>query len=169
MTSQANTPKLQRRTIRSSNFPTFTSKKYFWGTYRRKIINIYCPLVTEKSTNPRVKLSCPCLGKPRHGLIESNTTLREGRGNPIHMGSRFNINLFKSIKIRDIEISLFCKEIEISLFEIEISLFLIEISLFQMEISLFIQNRDISNFNRDISIRIRDISIYSEIEISLFK
>ena len=52
----------------SSNFPTFTSEKYLFGTYRRKIINIYCPLVTEKSTNPRVKLTCPCLGKPRHGL-----------------------------------------------------------------------------------------------------
>ena len=51
----------------SSNFPTFTSKKYLFGTYRRKIIYIYCPLVTEKSTNPRVKLTCPCLGKPRHG------------------------------------------------------------------------------------------------------
>ena len=34
----------------SSNFPTFTSKKYLFWTYRRKIINIYCPLVTEKST-----------------------------------------------------------------------------------------------------------------------
>ena len=52
----------------SSNFPTFTSEKYLFGTYRRKLINIYCPLVTEKSTNPRVKLTCPCLGKPRHGL-----------------------------------------------------------------------------------------------------
>ena len=27
----------------SSNFPTFTSEKYLFGTYRRKIINIYCP------------------------------------------------------------------------------------------------------------------------------
>ena len=52
----------------SPNFPTFTSEKYLFGTYRRKIINIFCPLVTEKSTNPRVKLTCPCLGKPRHGL-----------------------------------------------------------------------------------------------------
>ena len=49
----------------SSNFPTFTSEKYLFGTYNRKIINIYCPLVTAKSTNPRVKITCPCLGKPR--------------------------------------------------------------------------------------------------------
>ena len=39
----------------SSNFPTFTSEKYLYETYRRKIIIIYCPLVTEKSTNPQVK------------------------------------------------------------------------------------------------------------------
>ena len=57
----------------SSNFPTFTSEKYLFGTYRRKIIDIYCPLVTEKSTNPRVKLTCPCLGKPRHGLSKFDT------------------------------------------------------------------------------------------------
>ena len=41
----------------SFNFPTFRSEKYLFGTYRRKIINIYCPLVTEKSTNPRVELT----------------------------------------------------------------------------------------------------------------
>ena len=42
----------------SSNFPTFTSEKYLFGAYRRKIIKLYCPLVTEKSTNPRVKWTC---------------------------------------------------------------------------------------------------------------
>ena len=68
MTSQANMPKRQRVRLDSSNFSTFTSEKYLLQTYRRKIINIYCPLVIEKSTNPRVKLTCPCLGKPRHGL-----------------------------------------------------------------------------------------------------
>ena len=68
MTSKANTPKRQRRRLHSSNFPTLLSEKYLFGTYRRKIINIYCPLVTEKSTNPRVKLTCPCRGKPRHEL-----------------------------------------------------------------------------------------------------
>ena len=57
----------------SSNFPTFTSEKYLFEAYRRKIINIYCPLVTEKLTNPRVKFTCPCLGKPRHGLSEFDT------------------------------------------------------------------------------------------------
>ena len=29
--------------------------------------------MTEKSTNPRVKLTCPCLGKPRHGQSEFDT------------------------------------------------------------------------------------------------
>ena len=52
----------------SSYFPKFTSEKYLFGTYRRKIINIYCPLVTEKSTYTRVKLTCQCLSKPWHGL-----------------------------------------------------------------------------------------------------
>ena len=52
----------------SSHFPTFTSEKYLFGTYRRKIINIYCPLMTEKSTNPRVKSTCQSLGKPWHGV-----------------------------------------------------------------------------------------------------
>ena len=50
------------------NFPTFTPEKFLFGTYRRKIINIFCPLVTEKSTNPLVKLTCSCLRKPWHGL-----------------------------------------------------------------------------------------------------
>ena len=57
----------------SSKFPTFSSEKYLFGTYWRKIINIYCPLVTEKSTDPHVKLTCPCLGKPRHGQSEFDT------------------------------------------------------------------------------------------------
>ena len=52
----------------TSIFPMFTLEKYIFGTYRRKIINIYCPLVTEKSSHPRVKLTCPCHFKPRHGL-----------------------------------------------------------------------------------------------------
>ena len=73
MTSQANTPKQYIARLDSSNFPKFTSEKYLFETYRRKIINIYCPFVTEKSTNPRVKLTCPCLGKPRHGLSEFDT------------------------------------------------------------------------------------------------
>ena len=68
MTSQASTPKQQLRRARFSNFSTFTPEKYLFGTYRRKIINIYCLLVTEKSTNPHVKLTCPGIGKPRHGL-----------------------------------------------------------------------------------------------------
>ena len=58
----------KRNELEFSNFPTFTPEKYLFVTYRRKIINIYCPLVTEKSTNPRFKLTCQCLGKPRHGL-----------------------------------------------------------------------------------------------------
>ena len=57
----------------SSNFPTFTLEKYLFGTYRRKIIIIYCPVVTEKSTNPGVKFTCPCLGKPWHGQSEFDT------------------------------------------------------------------------------------------------
>ena len=60
MTSQANTPK-SYNLIDYSNFLLLTSEKYLFGTYRRKIINIYCPLVTEKSTNPHVKLTYPCL------------------------------------------------------------------------------------------------------------
>ena len=68
MTSQANTPKRQRRTAIFFLFSDVYSGKYLFGTHRRKIINIYCLLVTEKSANPRVKLTCPCLGKPRHGL-----------------------------------------------------------------------------------------------------
>ena len=72
MTSQANTTNGNVARLDSSNFPTFTSEKYLYGTYRRKIINIYCPLVTEKSTNPCVK-TCPCLGKPRHGLSKFDT------------------------------------------------------------------------------------------------
>ena len=62
----------------SSNFPTFTSEKYLFGTYKRKIINIYCPLVTEKSTNPRVRLTCPCLGMDKVnltlGLVDFSVT-----------------------------------------------------------------------------------------------
>ena len=68
MMSQENTPKCQRRTARFFLFSDVHIGKYVFGTDRRKIINIYCPLVTEKSTNPRVKLTSPCLGKPRHGL-----------------------------------------------------------------------------------------------------
>ena len=41
----------------SSNFPTFSLEIYLFGIYRRTIINIYCLLVTEKSTNPLVKLT----------------------------------------------------------------------------------------------------------------
>ena len=55
----------------SSIFPTFTSEKYVFGRYRRKIINIYCPLVTEKSTNPRVKWTCPCLSHHRTIEVDS--------------------------------------------------------------------------------------------------
>ena len=46
----------------SAYFATFVLEKYIFWTYGRKIIKLYCPLVTEKSTNPRVKLTCPCLG-----------------------------------------------------------------------------------------------------------
>ena len=62
----------------SSNFMMFTSEKYPFGTYRRKIINIYCLLVTEKSTNPRVELTCPCLGMDKVnltlGLVDFSVT-----------------------------------------------------------------------------------------------
>ena len=71
MTSQASTLKRQHRTARFFLFSdVYIGKKYLFSTYRRKIINMHCPLVTEKSTNPCVKLTCPCLGKPRHGPYE---------------------------------------------------------------------------------------------------
>ena len=61
-----------------SYFPTFKSEKYLLGTYMRKIINIYCPLVTEKSTNPLVKLIYPCLGMDKVnltlGLVDFSVT-----------------------------------------------------------------------------------------------
>ena len=35
-------------------------------TFEREIIIFHCPVVTEKSTNLGVKLSCPSLDKPLH-------------------------------------------------------------------------------------------------------
>ena len=44
-------------------------EKYIFWTYGRKIIKLYCPLVTAKSTNPCVKWTCPCLGKLGHEQV----------------------------------------------------------------------------------------------------
>ena len=65
ITSQANGNVVR---LDSTEFLTFSSEKCLFGTYLRKIINIYCPLVMENSTNTHPKLTCPCLGKPQHGL-----------------------------------------------------------------------------------------------------
>ena len=60
------------------DLPRMTTKKNLFRTYWRKIINIYCPLVTEKSTNPRVILTCPCLGMDKVnltlGLVDFSVT-----------------------------------------------------------------------------------------------
>ena len=52
----------------SFNLLMITAEKIHFATSRRKIMKIYCPLVTEKSTNPRVKITFPCLCRPQHGL-----------------------------------------------------------------------------------------------------